>query len=486
MGKQVDIRKQRRIQELQKKRQKRIIIYGADITKTTGNSKLILTMAKAFQMAGHWVATIAYDFNGVQRYKENIPVLPSFFCENCGYANKGSDLMIKKIADYLNGFHPIDYFICVGDPSMFQEWGLGKLKLKGTIQMMYSTLDSENYYCNRRKIQEGLPDYLDDCDMVISNSKWSAHQLKKWKDWDSDVIYNPVNAGLYVPATPEQKKEIRKKYRLPEDSFIIYSGGRNILRKRHNILLMGVAKFLAETEKTYLFLNIPTLGYTTDTDEPIFPDILNPLDFIQTIIKKKFKRDFYEEGRIRFLRRGDLGDTTIDEQQNVELYQMSDLFAYTTGAESFGLMPAESMACEVPVVIPSAHTGYEIAGDIPNGKMEEHFVYAKGGLLSIADHPEYVDYSTVQNVTSPEYIYHSVKYMYEHPEEREKMGKSGREHVKKMFSPEDFRVNWLKVIDSTKKKDKSEGFKNLEAEIKDKNLSKEEDKNGTKRQTKEE
>ncbi len=97
------------LEKLKQKNSKKIIIWGATISKSTGNSKLIHHMCKAFQSAGHQVFTIGMDYNRMQIWWDNIPIMPSFKCEKC------SNFDITKIAEYIEKIRP-DFFICVGDP----------------------------------------------------------------------------------------------------------------------------------------------------------------------------------------------------------------------------------------------------------------------------------------------------------------------------------------------------------------------------------
>ena len=158
--KKPDIRKERRLEELRKK----ILIYGAPCNRSTGNGKLIYHMAKAFKSAGHIVWTIGLEYNRAQINFDGIPILPSFHCEKCGNANKGSDENVQKLADYINIFLP-DFFICVGDPYQMQQFGIGNLSFEkiNTKAIMYATYDSNGIFANEILKEEGLKDYLDIC-----------------------------------------------------------------------------------------------------------------------------------------------------------------------------------------------------------------------------------------------------------------------------------------------------------------------------------
>ncbi|MCP3684376.1 MAG: glycosyltransferase [bacterium] len=446
----------------EKIKRSRIAIYGAPITNSTGNGKLILAMAKAFRSAGHTVFTIGLEYNGVQTFVDDIPVLPGFHCERCGNSDKGSPSRVKKMADYINGLN-VDYFICVGDPYHFQQMGVGNLnfpEMPGRKAIMYATIDSEGMFCNDNLLDEGKGDYLSVCDKVVSTAVFAQKMFKEWRDLETPLIHEAIDLKMYQPITKEAKVELRKKYRFKEDDFVIYYGGRNLMRKRAHTLLDAAAQLICETDKTYLYLNIPTYG------KGKYPDSLNPADFVRRVLKKKYGRDLLEEGRIIFVERGGLGSNQIGEKENAELYQIADVYATTTGGEGFGLMPVESMACGVPVIVPNNSTGPETIGLIGETVKPQDgigFQFAKGGLLTDCPIEQWVDNGLKQHLTTVENTHSALKYLHADQVLRDSMGKQGREYAEKMFGFELFGKKWNKIIANTLKKipKKVEEFKTL-------------------------
>ncbi len=453
-------------ENLKKKVQKTIIIYGAPCNKSTGNSKLIYHMAKSFQIGGHKVFTIGLEYNNPQINYDNIPILPGFFCEICGRAHKGSEANVQKIAEYINLFQP-DFFICVGDPYQFQQFGIGNLSfedMKNTHAVMYATIDAEGLFCNEGEKVQGHQDYLMKCDKIIGTAKFTQEQLKYW-DIDSDMIYETIDLQNYSPISKEKKTELRKKYRFKENDFIIYNSGRNIMRKRLFTLLDGCVKFLCDTKDTYLLLNCP--NYASDA---VYPDTLNPKDFISRVLKKKYGRDMLDEGRIVFLESKGLGSIKIGEKENAELYQIADIYATATGGEGFGLCPIESQACGIPVIVPDNSTGAETIGVTSEDKLTESgFRFGKGGLLVNTPIELYVDWGLKQDLTNSENIHRAIDFLYKDPELRKNLGESGRKLTEKLFNFEDFKNKWLDVIKNTQKKEiKKQEFGVIEIEGKEK------------------
>ncbi len=444
----------------EKLRNKTIVIFGSTITQSTGNSKLIYNMSKAFMSKGHKVYTIGLEYNGPQIYYDKIPVLPGFYCQNCGHAHKGDNEYLHKIADYMNLFKP-DYFICVGDAVTMQQFGMGNLQFRAnTKSIMYLTIDSEGAFCNERELDNGKKEYVLECDRVISTAQFTKDQLKEWLDIDSDVIYEAIDLNTYHPIDKDKRTELRKKYRFKENDFIIFNSGRNIIRKRLFTLLDGVVKFLCETKDTYLLLNCPCEG--------VYPDSLNPKDFITRVMKKVYGRDMLEEGRIIFLDRSGLGSNKITEKENAEHYQISDVYATASSGEGFSLTPVESMSCGVPAITVDNSTSREILNaDVTSEN--SGFISGSGGLVVEAPHGLYVDHSLRQHLTNGKLIYKAIKSLFGNEEARKQHGMNGRQYVEMMFNFETFKDKWLKVIETTKKKEvkKQEEFKPMDMGKKD-------------------
>lgn len=451
---------------------KKIVIYGTVCSKSTGFGKIILNMAKLFKKAGHEVITIGYDYNNHSIHHEGIPIVPGFHCPNCGNNFLGSPEMVQKLTLFLETHPPVpDFFICVADPNSIQIRGIGTIKFEDIKQIktiMYGALDSIGVFTDTMLKQAGLPDFVPKCDRLVSMAKHTQNEFKEWMDLDSKLIYPAIDTNNYHPVDKDKRTEIRKKYRFKEDDFIIYSAGRNITRKRHNILLEAVVRFLCETENTYLYLNIP---FNMKDGASFYTDISNPIDFIKRVMKKKYGRDFIDEGRIAFVSRGDLGSTVIGEREHAEIYQISDLYATTTGGEGLGLMVLEAESCEIPVIVPENTTGPEVVGELNNdGPPMDGYREGKGGLLLKCPSEVYVGHNLKQYHTTQDITYNAIKYMYGHPEERIEMGKRGREHVLQNFNQTKFEKQWLNVIKETKKKEipKESDFKTMEVEEKKK------------------
>ncbi len=97
----------------------------------------------------------------------------------------------------------------------------------------------------------------------------------------------------------------------------------------------------------------------------------------------------------------------ISDEEIVKLYNESILTLSLSKFDTFGLVPLESMACEVPVI------AFNVAGD------RETMIDGKTGFLVEFD---------------PKEIAAKIMYLMNHPEEQIQMGKAGREWVEKNWT----------------------------------------------------
>jgi glycosyltransferase involved in cell wall biosynthesis len=111
----------------------------------------------------------------------------------------------------------------------------------------------------------------------------------------------------------------------------------------------------------------------------------------------------------------------------VALINAADLYVSTTSGEGFGLALAESMACEVPVVVTDWAAEREVVGD--------------GGILVPPLHNSYGEpvryhsrYGMDWAVPDPKGFVEPVLSLLNRPARRRALGVAGRAHVIRSFS----------------------------------------------------
>lgn len=140
--------------------------------------------------------------------------------------------------------------------------------------------------------------------------------------WESDphkrVLYNGIDVSRFLQ--PAERNAVRKELILPDDAKIILNVGRFVSHKRQGFLI-DVAKLLVPVRNDAYFLMIG--------DGPM---------------REEVEQRFSHEG---------LGDRfrLIRGQPNIDRYWLaSDIFAFPSINEGFGIVVAEAAAAGLPVV----------------------------------------------------------------------------------------------------------------------------------------
>jgi glycosyltransferase involved in cell wall biosynthesis len=122
------------------------------------------------------------------------------------------------------------------------------------------------------------------------------------------LINNGVDVTYFVPATPEEKRALRRRFQLPEERPVVLFVGRLVPKKGHDLVLSA-----ASDSHTTLIVGEGVV--THDADRP------NVVLF---------------------------GPAT--QPQLRDLYRLSDLFVFPAAGEIFTLVMQEAMACGLPVI----------------------------------------------------------------------------------------------------------------------------------------
>jgi glycosyltransferase involved in cell wall biosynthesis len=125
------------------------------------------------------------------------------------------------------------------------------------------------------------------------------------------------------------------------------------------------------------------------------------------------------------------------------LLNAADLYVSTTGGEGFGLTLAESLACEVPVVVTDWAAEREVVGP--------------GGMLVPPLHDSYGEpvryhssYGMDWAVPDPRGFVKPIVDLLTHPSRRRALGRAGRHHVRRSFSWDEAAVAFLTLFEDAR------------------------------------
>ncbi|MDP2692237.1 MAG: Hint domain-containing protein [bacterium] len=209
----------------------------------------------------------------------------------------------------------------------FYDWSLKYGRPKPFI--MYLPLDG------RWTPNTGLP-ILRMVDKIVSMAKFTQAAAKE-DGFDSDVIYHGVDLFTFKPVSPEQKKEIRKRYGIPEDCFLIFNYGRNNLRKNNPQLCYALAEYMKDKDPTKYKALLHIMDYNSSE--------CNLIDTFKRLIKKDYGIDFIDTGHVMFNPRAQGFDKGVSDHEVADYIKMSDVVVSASSGEGYGLIMAEGMAC---------------------------------------------------------------------------------------------------------------------------------------------
>ncbi len=187
------------------------------------------------------------------------------------------------------------------------------------------------------------------------------------------AIHLAPKLAYHPQMSSERDGQVKAKYNLPDDPFILYLGGFDQRKQVDQLLAAYTYVVKAHGEYTPLVI----AGREPEWREPLFPDM----------------RAYAAEMDIPAENLLWIG--YVDEDDKPALYRMAELFVYPSAYEGFGLPVLEAMASGTPVVANNIPVFDEIVGDgaflIENGSATK----MGGAMLALLEQPDL--YKSVRN-----------------------------------------------------------------------------------------
>jgi len=240
---------------------------------------------------------------------------------------------------------------------------------------------------------------------------------------NSAYVPHAVHSEVFKPLDQDQVSKFRKSFDKSYDSegkFIFFWNNRNARRKQSGSLIYWFAEFLDQVghDKACLLMH-------TDPKDPYGQDLNMILKMLNL-----------ENGEVL------LSATKVPPQELAMLYNLADCTINISDAEGFGLATLESLSCGTPILVNmtgglqeqvtdgSAWFGIGLQPDSKAviGSQEVPFIYEdrlNGGKVIAALRNMVFSYTE---------------------EDRELLGKSGRDHVLKNYNFETFNKTWVDLM----------------------------------------
>lgn len=237
---------------------------------------------------------------------------------------------------------------------------------------------------------------------------WESVHLgfRKVKEKEESDLYSLINA-------------FKQELKIPENTTILLFLGRMGWRKNPQFLFSILRKLTKERKRKVI------LYFHTDVNDPA--SVIN--------MSKEFYAHDVPEDAIRRTK-GYKWYKGIHTSALNAIYNIADIQISTHGGEGFGIPLAEGLAAELPFVATDCTTTPELSGNNKwsLGVKVKHNIPDKGIVRPYVDLEDFCD---------------KIEYLIDNENERAKMGRMGREWVKKTLNPEKISKKWMEVFDLT-------------------------------------
>jgi glycosyltransferase involved in cell wall biosynthesis len=250
----------------------------------------------------------------------------------------------------------------------------------------------------------------------VAMSTYGADQIEAFMGSRPPLIFHGVDSDVFRPASFGKpilgklvsKEACKRHFGLDPKRTLILRSDALVARKFYDRFLAAMVPVLARSPETDVLL------HTTAERDGL------------SLIQELKRLPGWTEGRIRLTGLHD-SFQGLPTEGVVALMNAADLYVSTTGGEGFGLNLAESLACEVPVVVTDWAAEAEVVG--PGGITVPPLRDSYGEPVRF--HSQYgMDWA----VPDPRGFVEPVLSLLAKPSRRRALGAEGRRHVVRSFS----------------------------------------------------
>jgi len=267
--------------------------------------------------------------------------------------------------------------------------------------------------------------FYDSTDVIVAISKLTHDIVKNVSpNVESHYLPHAVDANIFKKLpTPQVEKFADDGFgdQTAEKKFTVFWNNRNARRKQSGSLIWWFNEFLNEVGR-----DNARMVMHTDPKDPNGQDLVAIMQELNLT-----------QGEVLISR------DKVPPNILALMYNMADCTVNISDAEGFGLATLESLSCETPII--TTMTG-GLQEQVTDG--ENWFGIGLEPKSKAIIGSQGVPYIYEDRVTKEDFV-DALKTMYNMTkEEREELGKNGREHVMKNYNFDEFSQKWVKLIDS--------------------------------------
>jgi len=239
---------------------------------------------------------------------------------------------------------------------------------------------------------------------------------------ENHYVPHAVDTSIFHPFPEEDIEKLKlQNFNIDDDRVIFFWNNRNARRKMSGSLIYWFNEFAEKVgpENVKLVMH-------TDPKDPNGQDLGVILDNLGAT-----------DGRIV------LSTKKISPQALAAMYNMADCTINISDAEGFGLATLESLSCQTPIIVNM--TG-GLQEQVTDG--EEWFGIGIEPSSKAVIGSQNVPYIYEDRISKEDFISSLTKFYEMSKEERKVLGMKGRNHVAKNYNFENFKKQWIELIDS--------------------------------------
>ena len=263
--------------------------------------------------------------------------------------------------------------------------------------------------------------YYDSNDMVCTISKVTDDIVKNVSPNVKRVrIPHTVDTEIFKKCTPDKKKQIRSMISKENpEKLMFFWNNRNARRKQSGTLIFWFKEFLdiVGHDKACLIMH-------TEPKDPNGQDL-------EAIVERLNLSD----GQVVF------STQKVPPKDLANVYSSIDCTVNIADAEGFGLGTLESLACETPIIVNMTGGLQEQVTDGSNW-----FGIGLEPVSKAIIGSQEVPYIHEDRISKDDFIQAMIKFYNLTTEEREDLGRRGREHVKKNYSMAQYSGLWYQSL----------------------------------------
>jgi len=352
----------------------------------------------------------SYEPSQTKKYGEDWTIFPVD-----GY---GDNDRIRSILRY----EKPDILWFMTDPRYFEWLWLIENEIRPLVPMVYYHV-WDNYPLPRFN-----KEWYNSTDAIATISKVTSDIVQNVAPdvWEKYIPHS-VDTDVFkkIPKNDQKILDLKNNNKLLGDKFVCFWNNRNARRKQSGSLIFWFKDFLDEVGH-----DNATLIMHTDPNDVHGQDLVGIIEDLEL-----------NNGQVQF------STDKLPPEHLAVMYNLADLTINISDAEGFGLATLESLACETPIVVNM--TG-GLQEQVTDG--EDWFGVGIEPASKAIIGSQNVPYIYEDRLNKKDFI-NALKKMYNmSQEERDKLGKAGRDHVMNNYNFKKYGEQWVDFMVSVHEK----------------------------------